>query len=131
ERFQHSGETISRNFKKILEKICLIAIDIMKPLDPYFKDIHEKIVNSKYMAHFKNSICVVDGVHVTASLPYEQQVPYIGRKGIPTQNIMAVCDFDMQFTFVYAGWQGTAHDTWIFYSTLRNLELNFPKPLEG
>ena len=44
----------------------------------------------------------------------DEQIPYIGRKCIPTQNIMAVCDFDMLFTFVWPGWEGTAHDIRIF-----------------
>ncbi|CAN6586591.1 unnamed protein product [Malus baccata var. baccata] len=34
-------------------------------------------------------IGAIDGVHVEASIPHLDQVPYIGRKGIPTQNVMA------------------------------------------
>jgi hypothetical protein len=29
------------------------------------------------------------------------------KKGILTQNIMAACNFDMQFIFVWAGWEGS------------------------
>ena len=50
---------------------------------------------------------------------------------MPTQNIMAVCNFDMQFIFACAGWEGTAHDTRVFLSVLRNENLNFPKPPSG
>lgn len=66
-----------------------------------------------------------------ARLPPEKQVPYIGRSGKPTQNVMAVCDFNMCFTFVYAGWEGTAHDTRIFFRALRTPELKFPHPPLG
>jgi hypothetical protein len=31
ERFQHSGETVSRNFNEVLKTICLLAVDIIKP----------------------------------------------------------------------------------------------------
>jgi len=31
ERFQHSGETVSRNFNELLKTICLLAVDIIKP----------------------------------------------------------------------------------------------------
>ncbi|KAK3210945.1 hypothetical protein Dsin_015651 [Dipteronia sinensis] len=41
---------------------------------------------------------------------------------------MAVCGFDMLFTFVWPGWEGTAHDTRIFLEAIRNTELKFPKP---
>ena len=54
ERFQHSGETISRYFGITLDIICLMAKDIIKPSDPEFKDIPEKILrDSRYMPHFK------------------------------------------------------------------------------
>jgi hypothetical protein len=33
-----------------------------------------------------------------------------GRKPFPTQNVMAAVDFDLRFTYVLAGWEGTAHD---------------------
>ena len=44
---------------------------------------------------------------------------------------MAVCDFDMHFTFAYAGWEGSAHDARVFFAALRNRSLNFPHPPEG
>ena len=44
---------------------------------------------------------------------------------------MAVCDFNMCFTFAWAGWEGTAHDTHIFLEALRRPELNFPHPSGG
>ena len=42
---------------------------------------------------------------------------------------MAACSFDMQFTYVCAGWEGTTHDTRIFNSVLNNPDRKFPKPL--
>lgn len=44
---------------------------------------------------------------------------------------MAVCDFNMKFTFAYAGWEGSAHDSRVFSAALRDTEINFPKPSEG
>ena len=73
----------------------------------------------------------MDGTHVRAYIYAKDQVRFIGRKGIPTQNVMAVCDFDMLFTFVLAGWGGTAHDARVFTSAINNSELNFPHPPSG
>ncbi|KAH9686253.1 DDE Tnp4 domain-containing protein [Citrus sinensis] len=124
ERFQHSGETVSRYFGEALDAICRLSIDLIKPFDPEFKDIPEEILrDSRYMPHFKDCIGAIDGTHVHVSIPPEDQIPYIGRKGIPTQNIMAACNFDMQFIFAIAGWEGSAHDTRIFLSTLRKYYL--------
>ncbi|XP_048500931.1 protein ALP1-like [Beta vulgaris subsp. vulgaris] len=44
---------------------------------------------------------------------------------------MATCDFDMCFTFISLGWEGSAHDTRVFLHALNTQELNFPKPPEG
>ena len=47
------------------------------------------------------------------------------------QNIMAACSFDMQFTFVWAGWEGSAHDTRIFYEAIGNTNIQILRPPEG
>ena len=44
---------------------------------------------------------------------------------------MCVCDFNMLFTFVYSGWEGSAHDSKIFFDALTNQEADFPWPSEG
>lgn len=44
---------------------------------------------------------------------------------------MAACDFDMCFTFALTGWEGSAHDTRIFYDCVRDPTNNFPHPQEG
>ncbi|XP_019228607.1 PREDICTED: uncharacterized protein LOC109209738 [Nicotiana attenuata] len=44
---------------------------------------------------------------------------------------MAVCDWDMCFTFVWPGWEGTPHDARIFDQALRRQNLNFPHPPSG
>jgi hypothetical protein len=41
------------------------------------------------------------------------EAPFHGRKSYPAQNVMAVIDFDLQFTFVVAGWEGTTHNALI------------------
>lgn len=64
-------------------------------------------------------------------VPETQRIPYIGRKNVPTQNILDVCDFNMCFTFVWAGWEGAAHDSRIFGEALRDRDLNFPHPLQN
>ena len=36
ERFQHSGKTVSRNFNEVLCFVCLLAADLIKPVDLQF-----------------------------------------------------------------------------------------------
>ena len=44
---------------------------------------------------------------------------------------MAACSFDMQFIFVWVGWEKVAHDTHIFLEAIDSRSIKFPKPLEG
>lgn len=54
ERFQHSSETVSRYFGLMLDIVCRMTIDVIKPIDPKFSDIPQEILSdSKYMPHFK------------------------------------------------------------------------------
>nr|XP_034896703.1 protein ALP1-like [Populus alba] len=116
ERFQHSGETVSRCFKEVLKSLRLFAVEIIKPVDPQFTSTPREIaMNPRFMPHFKNCVGAIDGTHVRACVPAANQIPFIGRKGVPTQNVMAACSFDMQFMFVWAGWEGSAHDTRKYY----------------
>jgi hypothetical protein len=54
ERFQHSGETVSRCFKEVLKSLCLFVVEVIKPIDPQFTSTPREIaMNPRYMSHFK------------------------------------------------------------------------------
>ncbi|XP_050897585.1 uncharacterized protein LOC127104449 [Lathyrus oleraceus] len=132
ERFQHSGETVSRHFHRVLRACLKLSMKYIKPEGPTFHDCHSKIKNDqRYWPFFKNAIGAINGTHVSCVVNANEQTRYIGRKGYPTQNIMAVCDWNMCFTFVLAGWEGTAHDARVFDQALTNVNLNFPHPPPG
>jgi hypothetical protein len=41
------------------------------------------------------------------------QQAFKGRKSNPIQNVMAAVSFDLKFTYVLAGWEGSTHDALI------------------
>ncbi|XP_039134158.1 uncharacterized protein LOC120271534 [Dioscorea cayenensis subsp. rotundata] len=55
----------------------------------------------------------------------------MNRKGYTSTNILAVCDFNMCFTYALIGWEGSAHDTRILLDVLQNPSMKFPQPPEG
>ena len=73
----------------------------------------------------------IDGSHIPVIVPNDEIVNHVGRHGYPTKNIMVVCDFDMRFTSIVAGWPGSAHDTRIFRDTLVKYADRFPPPPIG
>lgn len=73
----------------------------------------------------------IDGTHIKAYVATDEQTQYRGKNIYPTQNVMCACDFDMRFTFVMAGWEGTANDSRVFLEKLSNPENKFPMPPRG
>lgn len=51
-------------------------------------------------------------------VPRAEAPRFRGRKQFPTQNVLASCNFDMKFTYVLAGWEGTASDSRILKDAL-------------
>ncbi|KAK2646398.1 hypothetical protein Ddye_021593 [Dipteronia dyeriana] len=89
ERFQCYGEMVSRYFDMMLNILYEMVKVMIKPLDPEFRSTPQEILSdSRYMPHFKDCIEAIDGVHIQASISPYDQVPYIGRNEIPTQNVM-------------------------------------------
>jgi hypothetical protein len=46
-------------------------------------------------------------------VPRSELHAYRGRKHYTRQNVLAVVDFDIRFTYVLTGWEGSAHDATI------------------
>jgi hypothetical protein len=99
-KFGHSLETISRKYSEVLNALYKMSSEIIKPKDPNFFEIHPRLREARFWPHFKDCICAIDGSHFPAAVPASEQAKYIGRHGYASQNVMAVCDFDMRFTFV-------------------------------
>jgi len=55
---------------------------------------------------------------VFAKVPAKMQAAFRGRKNAPTQNVLAAVSFDLKFTYVLAGWEGSAHDVTILADAL-------------
>ena len=64
-------------------------------------------------------------------VPSDKLNQYMSRKGKTTQNVLAICDFDMRFTFVLAGWPGSVHDMRVFNDATTKYSHLFPHPPPG
>ncbi|MFQ6620129.1 hypothetical protein Gotur_000361, partial [Gossypium turneri] len=65
-------------------------IDIIAPNGRSFSSILEQIHNdSRYIPHFKDCIGTINDTHIAVILPPNEQISSIGRKSVPTQNVIA------------------------------------------
>ncbi|KAF8584009.1 hypothetical protein K439DRAFT_1297600, partial [Ramaria rubella] len=82
ERFQRSGDTISKCFHRVLSAVTSPAFyttyvslpDINSPMEKYIME------NSKFFLFFKDAIGAMDSTHILARPPTEDRARYHNRK---------------------------------------------------
>ncbi|XP_003560952.2 protein ALP1-like [Brachypodium distachyon] len=107
-----------------------MAGDYIAPIDPTFTHVHEKLKKPRFWPHFKDAIGAIDGTHIPVIVPAELKVIHTNRKGYTSQNVLAMCDYDMRFIFAVPGWLGSVHDTRV-WSDARAEYDTFPHPPQG
>ena len=53
-------------------------------------------------------------------VPLDETGNHTNRGGYTSQNVLAICDFDMRFTFAVTSWPGSTHDSRILNHALAN-----------
>ncbi|KAG8472931.1 hypothetical protein CXB51_035057 [Gossypium anomalum] len=121
-RYYRSTETIHRYFRVVLRAILkLYKLVIRLPNESTLSEIRN---NPRFYPYFKDCIGALDGTYVNASIPLNIQGRFCSRKGGKTQNVLAAITFDLKFSYVLAGWEGSAHD-----SRILSVALSCPRGL--
>jgi hypothetical protein len=108
-----------------------LVADIIRPVDLEFKTIHQRLQPPRFAPFFDNCIGAIDGTLIPVVVPISKVVQHTGRHEYTTQNVLAICDFDMRFTFVVAGWPRSVHDMRVFKDAIEKYGDKFPHPPEG
>lgn len=130
-RFARSMETLSRKFDKVLVCLVKLSSDILRPVDPEFRTPHPRVQHPMFAPFFDNCIGAIDGTHVEVVVPKKEKITHLNRKSKTSQNVLAICDFDLRFTFIVAGWPGSVHDMRVFKDALQKFGRRFPHPPQG
>ncbi|XP_077222194.1 uncharacterized protein LOC143856038 [Tasmannia lanceolata] len=120
---RRSGVTVLKYFNKVLDAVLNIWHLFILP--PSTETPHQIAGNQNWMPYFKDCIGAIDGTHMHARVSAELNGRFWCRKGYPSQNVLAACDFDMKFTYVLAGWEGSASDSRVLASTLSLAKTHF------
>ncbi|GAV83998.1 LOW QUALITY PROTEIN: DDE_4 domain-containing protein [Cephalotus follicularis] len=120
--FRRSGETVSRHFHKVLRS--MVALEEYFLNQPDGSEVPSEILySSRFYPYFMDCIGAIDGTHVRVKVSNEDAPRYRGRKDWPTQNVLAACSFDLRFTYVFPGWEGsTAADSRIIKNALSRVD---------
>ncbi|CAH9137264.1 unnamed protein product, partial [Cuscuta epithymum] len=83
------------------------------------RTVPEKIREStRFYPYFKECLGAIDGTHIPAMISGRETSSYRNRHGIISQNVLATCNFDLQFMYVLSGWEGSAHDSKVLTDAL-------------
>ncbi|KAL2497381.1 putative harbinger transposase-derived nuclease [Abeliophyllum distichum] len=129
--FDHSLQTIHHYFGVVLRAVVKLGAKIIKPKTNYNESPPDHRPSSTRHLYFQDCIGAIDGTHVKAVLSASERLHFIGRKGYPSQNVLAACDFNMCFTFVLPGTTGNVHDSRILARAIHSTDINFPQPANG
>jgi hypothetical protein len=105
---QRSTRTIHRAFNEVLN--CLLHLHkdfVVLPSDTTGDEIER---DDKRWPYFADCIGALGGTLIEVWISHKEQAPWKSRKGSISQNVLAVCDFKMNFLYVLAGWEGSASD---------------------
>lgn len=67
-----------------------------------------------FVPYFNGCLGALDGTHIPVYVPETMRAAYRNRKGEVSQNVLAVCSFDMKIVYMLSGWEGSASDSRVF-----------------
>ncbi|KAH9763587.1 DDE Tnp4 domain-containing protein [Citrus sinensis] len=102
-RFFRFGETVSRYFNSVLNKVLQLHNVLLRVPGP----VPNNYADEKWK-WFKNCLGALDGTYIRLCVPENDKPRYRTRKGEIATNVLRVCSQDMKFIFVMPGWEGSA-----------------------
>jgi hypothetical protein len=108
----------------VLNYLNRLAVDNIK------LTVHSRLQEAHFSPHFHGAIGAIDGTHIPVVVLSSVMIAHFGQYRETTQNVLAVCDFDMRFTFVVARWPSSVHDMRVFNEALDKYADKFPFPAE-
>ncbi|KAK2641240.1 hypothetical protein Ddye_023003 [Dipteronia dyeriana] len=98
-------------------RVIKVGRQIEHPLNPQrinnafgYKYIH-RALNDHPTVFRKDCIGAIDGTHIPTMVMRHDSSSFRDRHGNISQNILAACNFDLEFMYILAGWEGSTHDS--------------------
>ena len=74
DRLERSPSTVSNKFHHVLNCVDRMAGDYIRPNDPTFTQVHEKLTQPRFWPHFKDAIGAIDGTHIPVIVAEKDKV---------------------------------------------------------
>ncbi|KAK2642954.1 hypothetical protein Ddye_024717 [Dipteronia dyeriana] len=114
-------------------RVIEVGRQIKHPLNPHrinnafgYKYIH-RALNDDPAIFRKDYIGAIDSTHIPTTVMRHDNSSFRDRHGNISQNILATCNFDLEFMYVLAGWEVSSYDSKLLNDALSRR--NGPKPM--
>lgn len=87
---------------------------------------HDRYTNPKTKELNTQCLGALDGTHIPACPPEWEAAAYRNRKGFLSFNVLCCVTFDGLLSYVYAGWEGSAHDQRVWNAALQEGGMRIP-----
>ena len=101
----------------VVWRICLAFCHLMEELIVWPKSevlVTQTEAGFREISGLPGIIGAIDGSHINIIPPDDDEQSYYNRKKRHSIQVQAVCDHNLMFTNVYAGWPGSTHDGRVF-----------------
>jgi DDE superfamily endonuclease len=108
-RFHLAQSTVSVIMQDLLKAMALLHTQFVRQPDETY--VSKRVELDPKFNQFNGAIGAVDGTHILAFIPIDNQQRFWLRKNAVSQNVFAAVTFDSLFTYVLAGVEGSFHDS--------------------
>eukprot|EP00102_Acyrthosiphon_pisum_P011463 XP_008180195.1 PREDICTED: uncharacterized protein LOC103308511 [Acyrthosiphon pisum] len=130
DRFGLSRGLSCRTIHKYIRAISKLMDDFI--IWPRGSAETETVQNFKNLRinYMPNTVGCIDGCHIRIHSPKDKRSDYTNRKMYQSIVLLAVCNAQLEFTYIFSGWPGSSHDARVFKnSSLGNTLLNNPQEI--
>lgn len=115
ELFGISEAAVHKSVNRGVKFLCSLGSEYIRW--PSHEQIPNVVEKFKSMVGFPGVVGAVDGCHIKMKAPEDVQSDFIDRTSSHSVNLMAVCDSEKKFTYIDAGYPGSANDITVIKNT--------------
>lgn len=120
--------TISKMLQEVLNAMMPWADAMLRLKDTSYEVVPDEL--AEYSPLFDRCIGAIDGTHIEVCVDEACHDDFTNRHGWTSQNVIAACNFNMMFTYIGVGTEGSAHDMRVLKKKALE-DSKFPRPPEG
>ncbi|CAH9107358.1 unnamed protein product [Cuscuta epithymum] len=103
--FQRSGRTVSKCFSTVIHAVLQLHSTLYAKPQPITMECEDDRWRT-----FQNCVGALDGTYIDVHASLNDHNRFRSQKGRIATNVLGVCNPQMQFIYVFPGWEGSAAD---------------------